>query len=186
MNNQMIFRFIVLGLLAAILIAPSYGKAGSNSTSTDSPLADNSSASIIAAKTSTPGDASPGVSPSVAITGASFKEPAPVREHLNEEWVEISNKGTGAQDMKGWTLSDAGNHTYKFQDFTLQPKASVKVHTGKGDNSVTDIYWGRTSSVWNNDGDTATLKDGSGKEIARHQEGKPKARSSRSRKASKE
>jgi hypothetical protein len=41
----------------------------------------------------------------VAITNASFKAPSPERQNLNEEWVEIANRGSDAQDMKGWTLS---------------------------------------------------------------------------------
>lgn len=36
--------------------------------------------------------------------------------------------------------------------------ATVTVHTGTGTNTATDLYWGLDSSVWNNDGDTATVK----------------------------
>ncbi|HWQ20853.1 MAG TPA: lamin tail domain-containing protein [Methanotrichaceae archaeon] len=108
-----------------------------------------------------------------------------MRDHLNDEWVEITNQGTVTQDMDGWTLSDEGNHTYKFKNFILAPKASAKVHTGKGDNSATDIYWSRTSSVWNNDGDKATLKDASGNEVASHKEGKMKTKSIKAKKAPK-
>ena len=39
----------------------------------------------------------------------------------------------------------------------------MTVHTGPGTNTATALYWGLGSSVWNNTGDTATLKrpDGS-------------------------
>jgi|GEM_PF-408888 len=168
MKDSLMFKLTILALLAVISIVPSCGKADSNSTSANNTLAS---------------DTSSGVTPAIAITSVNFKEPAPVRDHLNDEWVEITNKGTATQDMNGWTLSDASNHTYIFQDFILTPKASAKIHTGEGDNGATDLYWGRTSSVWNNGGDTATLKDGSGTEIARHKEGKLKTKAKKASKA---
>jgi hypothetical protein len=38
----------------------------------------------------------------------------------------------------------------------------VKVHTGKGTNTATDRYQGRSWYVWNNDKDTAYLYNASG------------------------
>jgi len=95
----------------------------------------------------------------VAITNASFKAPTPERENLNGEWVEITNHGMEAQDMDGWTLSDQQNHVYKFMSFTLASNASVKVHSGTGADTATDVFWNSNQSIWNNDGDVATLKD---------------------------
>jgi len=45
----------------------------------------------------------------------------------------------------------------------LAAGAMVTVHTGAGTNTATALYWGLGASVWNNTGDTATLKrpDGS-------------------------
>jgi hypothetical protein len=77
---------------------------------------------------------------------------------LNAEWVEIKNTGTVAKALTGWTLRDASGHVFKFPTFKLKPGKSVKVHTGKGSNSSTDLYWRSSSYIWNNDGDTATLK----------------------------
>lgn len=100
----------------------------------------------------TPAAAAP---PSVRITAISFKA-AGEKEDPNLEWVELS--GTG--DLSGWTLSDAGTNRYTFPPFALS--GSVRVHSGKGTDTGTELYWGRTISVWNNDGDTAILKDASG------------------------
>lgn len=97
----------------------------------------------------------------VAITSANFAAPSPEKENLDQEWVEITNLDSAAQSLTGWTLSDAGNHTYTFPDFSLSAGAAVKVHTGSGTDSARDLYWNRNSSVWNNDGDEATLKDSS-------------------------
>ena len=44
----------------------------------------------------------------------------------------------------------------------LPSGTSVKVFTGKGVDSASELYIGMESLVWNNKGDTATLKDASG------------------------
>jgi competence protein ComEC len=92
-------------------------------------------------------------------------------ENLNTEWVEVKNSGNAPQDLSGWTLSDASNHTYTFpQNFVLGAGDSVKVRTGSGTDSTSDLYWGRGSPIWNNDGDTATLKDEDGRTVDSHTE----------------
>ena len=48
-------------------------------------------------------------------------------------------------------------HVYRFRTFSLRPGKLVRVHTGKGRNTSTDLYWGLTFYVWGDDSDTATL-----------------------------
>ena len=36
--------------------------------------------------------------------------------------------------------------------------AVAKIHTGHGSNTRKNVYWGSGNYIWNNDGDTATLK----------------------------
>ena len=43
----------------------------------------------------------------------------------------------------------------------------MKIHTGKGANTQTDRYWGKSWYVWNNTGDTATLRDARGRLLDR-------------------
>ena len=76
-----------------------------------------------------------------------------------EEWVEIINVGEPAQDLTNWTLQDGQNHTYTFPVFVLAPGGAVKVHTRYGNDTDTDLYWNRAGTVWNNEGDVATLAD---------------------------
>ena len=79
--------------------------------------------------------------------------------YLDPEWVKIISDVQ--VNMTGWTLSDAANHVYSFpSNFNLL--GSVRVHTGYGNDNSTDLYWNRGQPVWNNDGDTATLKDNKG------------------------
>ena len=80
---------------------------------------------------------------------------------VNGEWVAITNGTATTADMTNWTLQDASSHTYVFPSFTLAPNATVEVHAGSGSNTASDLYWGSGTYVWNNTGDTATLRDAS-------------------------
>lgn len=106
----------------------------------------------------------------IAITNANFAAPSPEKENLNEEWVEITNLGTEDVNLAGWTLEDGQNHTYKFPDFSLKAGAVAKIRTGAGNDTAVDLFWNRSSSIWNNDGDVATLKDASGSIVSRYPE----------------
>jgi micrococcal nuclease len=106
----------------------------------------------------------------IAITNANFAAPSPEKENLDEEWVEISNLGTSDVSLAGWTLEDAQNHTYKFPDFSMTAGAKAKIRTGMGNDTSEDLFWNRGSSIWNNGGDVATLKDASGKMVSRYPE----------------
>jgi hypothetical protein len=81
---------------------------------------------------------------------------------LNAEWVKITNSSGSAKTLTGWRLSDASGHVYKFPTVKLPAAASVKVHTGSGSNNTGNLYWRASSYIWNNTGDTATLRTASG------------------------
>jgi len=106
----------------------------------------------------------------IAITNANFAAPSPEKENLDEEWVEISNLGTADVSLAGWTLEDAQNHTYKFPDFSLKAGGTAKIRTGIGNDTTEDLFWNRSSSIWNNNGDVATLTDASGNMVSRYPE----------------
>ncbi len=107
---------------------------------------------------------------SIAISNANFAATSPEKENLNEEWVEISNLGTADVSLAGWTLEDAQNHTYIFPDFSLKAGSAAKIRTGSGSDTSEDLFWNRSSSIWNNNGDVATLKDASGNIISSYPE----------------
>ncbi|GAA2722016.1 hypothetical protein GCM10010315_46190 [Streptomyces luteosporeus] len=78
--------------------------------------------------------------------------------------MTVTNGSGRAVDLAGWTLSDASRHTYRFH-LKLGAHRSVRVHTGTGRDTVSDVYWGSRAYVWNNDRDTATLRDGRGRVV---------------------
>ncbi|MEU1520234.1 lamin tail domain-containing protein [Streptomyces sp. NPDC005811] len=85
---------------------------------------------------------------------------------LNKEWVELTNTTRGAVNLDGWMLEDASGHTYACGGYRLASCATVRVHTGQGSDTRTDVYQGRRAYVWNNGRDTATLSNARGRVIA--------------------
>ncbi|WP_267643489.1 lamin tail domain-containing protein [Haloarchaeobius amylolyticus] len=87
-------------------------------------------------------------------------------ENLNDEYVVFSNDGDAAVDMSGWTVTDAAGNSYTVPDgFTLEAGASVTLHTGSGEDTDTDLYWGSGSPIWNNDGDTVIVQTDNGETV---------------------
>lgn len=104
----------------------------------------------------------------IVISAVQFDAPGDDRkkENLNGEWVEISNSGSSDIDLTGWTLNDNENHVYNFpSNFKIKSGNSVKIHTGTETDTESDLYWNSGRPIWNNDGDTATLKDANGRII---------------------
>jgi hypothetical protein len=78
------------------------------------------------------------------------------------EFVEIRNQGDTAQEMLGWTLYDRANHTFVFPNCRLEANGVLRIWTGAGENTDSELYWGRKAAVWNRSGDTAYLRDAAG------------------------
>jgi micrococcal nuclease len=74
----------------------------------------------------------------------------------------VQNIGREQVSLVGATLSDASNNLYLFPAQSLPPGARVRVHSGAGDDTDDDLYWGRDRPVWNNSGDLAVLRDADG------------------------
>ncbi|MFE6974235.1 lamin tail domain-containing protein [Streptomyces sp. NPDC057682] len=84
---------------------------------------------------------------------------------LNAEWVELTNRGRHAVNLDGWTLRSSDGHRYRFDDVRLAGRATVRVHTGHGRDTRTDLYQDRRDYVWDNYTDTATLRDSRGRTV---------------------
>jgi len=169
---------IVISIIAAVVIFAGCVEEGaqvSTPPSTATPLPKITPAPT-PTQTPTP-KSTPSPSPT-APTGANpgildvqFDAPGIEKDNLNGEWVKIKNIGNIPIDMSGWKLSDEQNHVYNFPNgFELSSGTIVKIHTGTGTNTQTELYWGEKSPIWNNDGDTATLKDKKGRIIDQYHE----------------
>ena len=78
---------------------------------------------------------------------------------LNAEWVTVKNTGRLPVNIKGWTLADKSGHSYRFGNLRLNGHSQIRVHTGIGHDNRRDVYQDRRAYVWDNTGDTATLRN---------------------------
>ena len=111
---------------------------------------------------------------SIQITMVNYDAPRDDNDNPNGEWVKIANTGNRDVDMSGWRLYDnaykwgtARDHVFVFPSgFILRAGQSVTVYTGKGINTGSQLYFGRSpgeyAAIWNNDGDCAYLVDDEG------------------------
>jgi len=96
---------------------------------------------------------------------------APGNDHQNTngEYAIVSNGSDVAVDISGWTLCDAAAHCFSFPSGASVPgDGLIILYTGRGRGDGARFYMGSGAAVWNNDGDTATLRDGAGQTVVRH------------------
>jgi len=91
----------------------------------------------------------------------------PPGQDLENERVVIANRTSMALSLAGWTLRDDANNpnVYTFPAFSLAPGAQATVWVKADANTATDLFWGRSQPVWNNDGDVAYLRSAQGVQI---------------------
>jgi competence protein ComEC len=79
-----------------------------------------------------------------------FDAPGNDDYNLNEEYVCFEHAGGDPVDMTGWHVEDEQGKVYTFPSFTLSVGAHVRLRTGSGTDTSTDLYWGEGRSVWGN------------------------------------
>ncbi|WP_234390080.1 lamin tail domain-containing protein [Streptomyces sp. MMG1533] len=84
---------------------------------------------------------------------------------LNNEWVELTNTTRDSVNLDGWTLGDEDGRTYTFDHYRLAARATVRIHTGEGRDTRTDLFQDRRDHVWDNYSGTATLRNDRGRFI---------------------
>ncbi|MFF8264178.1 lamin tail domain-containing protein [Streptomyces virginiae] len=62
---------------------------------------------------------------------------------LNAEWVEITNTTRDAINLRGWTLRDSVSNRYRFDNVRLAGRATIRIHTGNGRDTRTDLFQDR-------------------------------------------
>ena len=104
----------------------------------------------------------------VRISSSNFDAPGNDNSaaNLNGEYIKIKNYCSATTSVSGWKLHDYGKkHTYTFASgFSIKAGVTVTVYSGRGTNSATKRYWGRSyGAIWNNDPpEQAYLRNGSG------------------------
>ncbi|WP_133739690.1 lamin tail domain-containing protein [Actinorugispora endophytica] len=114
--------------------------------------------------------------PALQFTYARYDSPGTdtgSNKSVNGEYVTIRNTTNRTVNLRGYVLHDAPsaanrskgrkwNYAYTFGSYSLAAGKSVTVYTGTGSAGSTSRYWGYKRYVWNNDGDTATLRSPGG------------------------
>ena len=111
-----------------------------------------------------------GADGSVRIARVSFDPPGSdtgTNASLVKEYVEFRNTRKTSVSLRGWSLRDEDGKTYRFGNVAVPALGLVRVHTGRGRDTRSDLFWGLANYVWNNSGDTATLRSARGTVVSR-------------------
>lgn len=88
-------------------------------------------------------------------------------DNVEEEYLTFRNTGDEALNLSGWVVENEDGQRFVFPDgFILDSGQNVTVHSGRGSDTETDVYWDATNVVWD-DGDTITVKTADGREVLR-------------------
>ncbi|UPW00126.1 lamin tail domain-containing protein [Halorussus gelatinilyticus] len=86
----------------------------------------------------------------------------------NGEYVVLRNEGDEPLDLTGWSVANSDEETYEFPDeFVLDPKRSVTIHSGSGEDTDRHLYWGSPLALWKNTGDVLTVRDDTDRRVIR-------------------
>jgi len=80
--------------------------------------------------------------------------------NLSAEQVVLVNVG-GVVDLVGWELVHPDGDAYHFPALRLHQTGQLTVHTGSGQDTVTDLFWERDLPVWQS-GHAVRLLDADG------------------------
>jgi len=75
------------------------------------------------------------------------------------EYVEIKNTKSSAVDMTDWFIKAETGQKYIFPSFKLKAGKRVKVWSGVGTDTSTNLYWGSSEPIWKDNHSCAYLKD---------------------------
>ena len=92
--------------------------------------------------------------------------------HPNNEYVELTLDPRFAQGgrftLTGFTLRNNSGDMFTFPDgFTIEEGRPVRVYSGEGQNTNSELYWNRGSGAWDDLGDCARLVRPDGRNMYR-------------------
>jgi micrococcal nuclease len=95
------------------------------------------------------------------IADVRYNPPGDDTLDLDEEYVVFQVLATGS--LRGYAVEDESGHHFDFSDRTYQKGQTITLHSGRGTDTQSDLYWGATgAAIWNNDGDMVKILDSSG------------------------
>lgn len=67
---------------------------------------------------------------------------------LANEHVVLQRTGNGELSLAGWRLEDGKGNSYIFPQLTLYKGGQINLNTRSGENTVLELFWGLSSSIW--------------------------------------
>jgi hypothetical protein len=64
---------------------------------------------------------------------------------VSSEIIVVRNNGADPLVLTGWTLRDGDGNIFTFPLYSLPAGGTVQIHTVIGADTVSDLYWGRSS-----------------------------------------
>jgi hypothetical protein len=113
-------------------------------------------------------DPTPTLTPSPTATKTPTPEPgveiidieyAPPEPQVDNEYIQIENKGDSDVKMENWRIKTETGKRYDFPVFTLREGKTVKVWSGWGVDGSSNLYWKSQVEIWKDNGDCAYLRD---------------------------
>jgi micrococcal nuclease len=106
------------------------------------------------------------------ITSFHANAPGDDRNNVNGEYLRVANISGEPRSLKGYTLHDADRQVFALPDLVVPPAHTVRIHSGKGQDArdpaqALALYVGSDRPLWNNDADSAILKDPKGQLVDR-------------------
>ncbi|MCU4800482.1 thermonuclease family protein [Halobacteria archaeon HArc-gm2] len=93
--------------------------------------------------------------------------PGDDNEHLNGEFVVLTNGDEKPWEIGGWTVTDVADREYTFPaDARVPAEDSIRLYSGSGTDNETAYFWSSNGAIWNNDGDTVTVRNANGTVVA--------------------
>lgn len=103
------------------------------------------------------------VDPCITLEDIHSDAPGRDNQFLNGEYVVFGNACGTPLSLTDWTVEDDDGNQYQFPQRVLEPAGQVCLRSGKGVDSVHDLYWKSNGRpIWNNDRDTVRVFDKAG------------------------
>lgn len=80
---------------------------------------------------------------------------------ITAEGIRIINNGA-VVDITGWAITDAQGNEFVLPEQRLFTNGSITIFSRAGDNTPIQLFWGRSTPVWGDVDDVATLTDADG------------------------
>lgn len=85
-------------------------------------------------------------------------------KNLSDEFFVIKNSCRMEISASKWTVRNTFN-SFDIPDFSLDPVSKIKIISGTGKNSNSEVFIGSARPIWNNKGDVLYLRDEGGSVI---------------------